>query len=150
MQFRYSRDGGDIVYAVDGQTRFRAEEIALCYTEPDDPDDLKDVVTLHKHGPVDAVQEWYNQKRPIFDKIGIRLKMISSSEWDADDLDRFINCTGSLGPWLRKHGMLGSQPTYLHEQSLQHPGAEGGLHSGRDQEGVPAACDEVAPGQESG
>lgn len=103
MQFRYYREGGDIVHTVDGKTRFRAEEVALCYTEDDD---TKNPVTVHKHGPKDTVQEWYNQNRTKFDKAGFELKMISSSEWDAEDLDRFINCVGSLGCWLKEHGML--------------------------------------------
>lgn len=104
MQFTYTKEGDEYVWSCDGESRMRGAEIAIAYTEDGD-----DNVTLHKHGPADAVQEWYDRRRPVFDAIGHRLKMISSAAWDADDLDRFINCTGSLGPWLRRHGLLSSQ-----------------------------------------
>jgi hypothetical protein len=145
MQFKYLRDGGDIVYRVDGETRFRAEEIGIAYTEHED-DEIG--ATMHKHGPADKVLEWYKEKRPVFDKIGFKLRFISSSQWDADDLDRFINCTGSLGVWLKKHGLFGDDPKYEGEQLLPDSGAGAGCDGGRDQEGVPEPGNEAPPGSE--
>jgi len=145
MQFVYKRDGEEYVYAVDGETRFRAEEIAIAYTEHDSDEPV--LATLHKHGPADAVQDWYREKRPVFDRIGFRLKLISSSEWDADDLDRFINCTGYLGVWLKRQGIYeGAAVANHHEQLLQPSGAGAGCDRSGDQEGVPGDGTEVPPG----
>jgi hypothetical protein len=63
-----------------------------------------------KHGDADKVSAWVDEARRRFINVGLQslaneLFIIRGSDWDPEDLNKILNCTGWISVFLKKHNI---------------------------------------------
>ena len=105
-QFFYLKEHGSFYwYGASGTREAMFDEVAICFDTA--------TWTLHRHGSAADVGLWYASARTRyrhagFDEIADDLTMICTKEWDLDELNWLIACTGSLRSFLARHNLLES------------------------------------------
>lgn len=96
----YCRDGNNIIYMTD--------ELAFAFSVDDEG-----CATMHKHGSEEKVNEWARNARKQYRECGFEelageIKVIASSEWDEETVNRFLNNSGYIGIyWKEQCKMFG-------------------------------------------
>ena len=95
--FEYRRENDQYSFYANGNLLFSTEEVAVAYNE-----DQRSIVL--KHGPAGTIQHWAAMYRTLIGAVGasdsMRLSVISSREWDVEELNKVINTTGYLDIFL--------------------------------------------------
>ena len=103
-EYCYKKEGG-MFYLCNGDHILDSmEEVAIAYEE-----NMETGAMLHKHGSKERVEKWMvkfvqtlKEDGGILAEVADNIKMISSSKWDLEDLNRCINNTGYIKVMLRK------------------------------------------------
>lgn len=98
MVMPFFKQGNEFVYAIESEL-YRTKSLAFCFDSVDG--------TLIKHGDEQRVSEYAKVMRKAFVQsgnadFGASLTVVSSSEWDIDLVNRFVDCTGSISSWWNK------------------------------------------------
>lgn len=91
--YRYERRGKEYAFLEDDEVLFTAPEVAIAF-------DREDWVLL-KHGSPERVEQWLLDARRAYRSAGYpemaeSLGMVSSSQWDVEELNRCIDNSGYL------------------------------------------------------
>ena len=105
MDLNYKREG-KMFYLCRGDAILDSmEEVAIGYEE-----NMETGAMLHKHGSKERIEKWMkkfvqklNKDGGILAEIADNIKMISSSEWDLEELNKILNITGYIGIFLKKN-----------------------------------------------
>lgn len=108
-EFFYRKEFGSFYfYGGFASMSFMSDEVAICYD--------KSTFTIMKHGAPDKVSEWLvatkkkTQDSDIGQELVKDLVMIQSNQWDVEELNWLLACTGSLESFLKKHALLSAVP----------------------------------------
>ena len=74
-----------------GNVTFETPTISILYDE--------ETGTILKHGTPSLVNSWYEDVCHIFPS----WKMIESSQWNVEELNHVLNCTGSILSFVKKY-----------------------------------------------
>lgn len=96
LEARYKRDGERLALYMGDECLYVTEEIAIVFDD--------DFVLL-KHGDYDLVYKWFVAAYLMLrwsgnPRLAEGLRMISSSEWDPDELTKIVNNTGYIKQFL--------------------------------------------------
>ena len=105
VELNYRREG-DMFHLCDGDEILDSmEEVAIGYE-----DNMETGTMLHKHGSKKRIEEWMKKTVQMYKKAGgilaedaDNIKMIFSSEWDLEELNKMLNITGYIGIFLKKN-----------------------------------------------
>ena len=66
--------------------------------------------TLLKHGDAYLVEKRYQEMDVAYREAGFgnmanNLVFVSAPDWDIDELNKFLHCTGYVGVWWREKGL---------------------------------------------
>lgn len=93
---RYVKDGDSYQWVVNGNIVHQSKSVSICYGL-----DNNQSAIIYKHGTPEDVELWYKLNAKQFNEIfHENLNVLSSDNWAVDDLNMFINCTGSIYQWL--------------------------------------------------
>lgn len=95
----------------DDQIIYMADTLAFAFTWEREGAILS---TLQKHGPLDRVEEYarkFKEKLKASDnelahEIADSLVIISSTEWDIEEIQKFIDISGYIGIWYQNNHTL--------------------------------------------
>lgn len=109
--YHYKKRFGDYVLLDhNGSVLFSSSEISICYH------DMLEGCVLLKHGQPERIQAWYTENINKYKESGLlteseEIKIVTSSEFDVEDLNMILSNTGYLSVYLKKH--LKDPPTLL-------------------------------------
>jgi len=66
-------------------------------------------VVMLKHGDPEKLRTRMKILQSGFTKVGLNpddILLVESAEWDLENLNQFISCAGSIGPFLREQGII--------------------------------------------
>lgn len=114
MSIRYEKDGSEfrLVHEDGGQKDVLnvLTEVAIAYSYAEE---TKSYIT-HRHGSPGMIQEWVNKHNQLMradyswkvvQALGLEMKMISSSEWNIDDLNWIIENIDGLNKVAKEQGL---------------------------------------------
>lgn len=121
--FTYEKDGSD--YLCRGLCReilWESPEVSVAFSLERDTT-LPIIATLHKIGRPESVERWVKESKSklikqrdtlksntrsakFVQEMINDLKIITSSEWDPEDLNKFLNITGYLGKYIKDNDLL--------------------------------------------
>lgn len=99
----FKKEFGSFYFMQRGNIVYMADEVAVLV----DHDPNAEMSTLLKHGPVDAVRDYFATMRKRYHETGMdqfleHVIMVESGEWDPDDLNKFIHISGYIGTYLNE------------------------------------------------
>lgn len=95
-------------YLMDGdQILYMADDLAFAFSF-----DQESGSVLHKHGPRERVEKWASDTRWFYIASGTEfgqqmadeIVVVSSSDWDVELVQKFIDISGYIGRWYKKYG----------------------------------------------
>jgi hypothetical protein len=99
----YTKEDGIYYWHFGFEKLCMGEEVAIGFAVMDDGGTV-----LHKQGSKEKVEAWADKYRKKLIAGGLAdiansLVVISSCEFNTEDLDKFINSTGYITTWLKRH-----------------------------------------------
>jgi hypothetical protein len=95
MEPKFQKTNGEYIFSIDTEI-YRTRTLSFCFDE--------ECGTLLKHGPPDRVRDYANALRTHLVKEGLvdmgsAITVVESDKWELDDINRFVNCSGSIKAW---------------------------------------------------